>query len=215
MARQVYYDPFGMRTAGYQAGVNDEQAVQGSTRAARQLDWDFGFMNPLRLQQAQREEQFQQYGDPFRRRGLQDAEYDANLARAMGFGTRTGVYAPAQRLDYSRFVPGAEQTAHPELFVDQMNPETLQREFGFYSPTGEFQPYQPTNQGYAEYNWMTDPALAGYTQNAATFASQYEQNRQRMEIERQQIENSMRWLEWQRSQGGQQPGANDGFFFGY
>lgn len=197
MARQVYYDPFGMRTAGYQAGVGDEQAVQGATRAARQLDWDFGMMNPLRLQAAQREEQFQQYGDPFRRRGLVDAEYDANTTRAADFGFRSGNWQPQQRLDFARFF-GQEQL-FPDISSSTYNPETGRYEnFGLYGPTGEFAPYNASPQSYAEAYGMRDPAVSTYMLNNAQMEQAYRLQEAQM---RQKAQWAQIQYDWMRANG--------------
>lgn len=113
MARQVYYDPFGMRTAGYQAGVKDEIAVQDQTRRARNSDWDYRNMNPLRLQEQQRITQYNKFADPYMRRGLGITERSniAGLAQAelpiygeearlsgdsSGYNARMGMYTSGQ-----------------------------------------------------------------------------------------------------------------------
>lgn len=117
MARQVYYDPFGMRMQGYRMGVQDETGLQSSTRQARLSDWQFNNELPLQLQAAQREEQFNQYADPFRRRGLDYTEqatqgglYDQEFNRAGQFGLATGIDAPLNNLMFNRFTPDRTYT---------------------------------------------------------------------------------------------------------
>jgi hypothetical protein len=56
MARQVFFDPFGKATEGYNLGMQQEQNLQSNVRQARQSDWDFNQMNPYRLAATQRED---------------------------------------------------------------------------------------------------------------------------------------------------------------
>lgn len=102
MARQVYYDPFGSRLAGYQAGVNDEVQMQDQTRRARASDWDYNNIAPLQLSQAQRAESLGQFADPYMRNqyGINQRMQLANLFGAEQpqyerIGQATGNYSPA------------------------------------------------------------------------------------------------------------------------
>lgn len=102
MARAVYYDPFGMRTNGYRAGVQDEIAIQDNTRRARAADWDYNNMAPLRLQQAQRADALDQFAQPYLQNqyGINQRANLASLFRQEqpnyeSIGQATGNYAPA------------------------------------------------------------------------------------------------------------------------
>lgn len=101
MARQVYYDPFGQRTTGYRAGIEDEVSLQDHTRRARASDYDYNQIAPIRLETMQREQALGQFADPYLRRayGLQERGNTASLAGAeLGIraqtGQATGDYAP-------------------------------------------------------------------------------------------------------------------------
>lgn len=87
--RQVYFDPFGSRLEGFQQGVRDESGLQAATRTARASDWDYNNMAPLRLRAETREQNFQDYADPYRRQlqGLGVRQTAANL-----FGTEQPLY---------------------------------------------------------------------------------------------------------------------------
>lgn len=164
--RQVYYDPFGMRTEGYRAGVSDEQALQGSTRAARDLDWNYNNINPITLMGLRREEQYNQYADPFRRNAARGLDYDANLQRALGFGGRTGVFAPAQNIDFGYFqpngtVPGGADGSSPLPY--------------YTDPTGIMSFYNPDFNGYGDYWRMTDPSVSQYILNNANMEQAWRQ----------------------------------------
>lgn len=204
MARQVYYDPFGMRTEGYRAGVSDEQSIQGATRAARGIDWAYNNVNPLTLMGLRREEDFQQYADPFRRKATEGADYDAELARAFGFGARTGVYAPAEQLDFQRYQPD----------VTMGGLDGSEESYFYARPGGALQNYAPAFDAYQQFYHMTDPALSAYGLNTAQMEQQWRQYE--AQLRQQQIEqaNSMAWLRWQQSQAGA-GGAGNSFFTGY
>lgn len=102
MARQVYYDPFGMRLNGYRAGVQDETTMQDQTRRARASDWDYANMAPLRLQQAQRADELETFAQPYLQNqyGINQRSNLASLFRQEQpnyelIGQATGNYAPA------------------------------------------------------------------------------------------------------------------------
>lgn len=105
MARQVYYDPFGARTEGFRAGMQDEMGLQKNIRDARSMDWDYRNMKPLELQEAQRIAAFNQYADPYARRALGTNEqmsyanlFGAQLPLYGRVGNITGDFNPAVRL---------------------------------------------------------------------------------------------------------------------
>lgn len=105
MARQVYYDPFGARTEGFHAGMQDEMGLQKNIRDARSMDWDYRNMKPLELQEAQRIAAFNQYADPYARRALGTNEqmsyanlFGAQLPLYGRVGNITGDFNPAVRL---------------------------------------------------------------------------------------------------------------------
>lgn len=102
MARQVFYDPYGMRQDGYDLGVQREMQLQDQTRRARVADWDYANMAPLRLQGAQRQERLGAYGEPYQRNafGINQqaalgALHDAEQTRLGRYGEMRGDYSPA------------------------------------------------------------------------------------------------------------------------
>lgn len=143
MARQVYYDPFGARLAGYQAGVNDEVQLQDQTRRARASDWDYNNIAPLQLSQARRAESLGEFADPYMRNqyginqrmqlaGLFGAE-QPNYER---IGQATGNYSPAlvNAANYgSGMSLGSEQFFAPQVRqasdVLAQNPAALEQNY--------------------------------------------------------------------------------------
>lgn len=112
MARQVYFDPYGMRQAGYDTGVQREMQVQDQTRRARAADWDYNYMAPLRLSGAQLENQYAQAALPYRINSLGINErsalgslYDTEQARLGRYGELRGDYSP-QAADQDFYVSG-------------------------------------------------------------------------------------------------------------
>jgi hypothetical protein len=56
MARQVYFDPFGSYTRGYDSGSQQEQQLQQNVRLARDSDYKYNVLNPLEFNKLQRED---------------------------------------------------------------------------------------------------------------------------------------------------------------
>lgn len=111
MARQVFYDPFGRRATGYQAGMEDERKQQAATRLARTSDFVYDNIAPLQLQGMQREEGYQQFADPYRRNAVPMRERQAQaelfgleLPIAQHIGRTYGDYALDQTgaIEYGR-----------------------------------------------------------------------------------------------------------------
>ena len=125
MARQVYYDPFGSRLAGYRAGVQDETGLQEQTRRARVADYDFNNFAPLRLSQAQRQDQLETTALPYQQQayGIQQRAALAGLfgAEQPNFeriGSVTGNYAPAiANAQFYGSNPTGAYLQNPEAFA--------------------------------------------------------------------------------------------------
>lgn len=130
MARQVHFDPFGQRLAGYRMGQQDETAMQSNTRQARQADYQFNVEQPLQLNQLRREDQYNEYTQPFRMNAAKRAEnmgqfavpflqnqyvnndaiasgnvYDAEAGRLKDYGMRTGDWGRGIVNDMDRYRP--------------------------------------------------------------------------------------------------------------
>lgn len=67
MAREIYADPFGSYITGYDTGAQRQMAQEQNVRAAREVDWNYYNMKPIELATAQRNNEFQAYGDQFQR----------------------------------------------------------------------------------------------------------------------------------------------------
>lgn len=126
MARQVYFDPFGMRTEGERAGVRDEAFLQDQTRRARASDFDFNELLPLRLNEAQRADRLGAAQLPYQidALGLNQRTAINNLynqtASILGdIGPRTGNYRPAQANDLSYLYGGYGVGLTPEQLQAQ------------------------------------------------------------------------------------------------
>lgn len=130
MSRRVFYDPFGQRLAGLQAGINDEVQLQQSTRQARQSDYQYNVTQPLELRQMQRADQLGQYTLPYQMNTADRTEqlgaaaqpyaiknldyndqiqrgaiYDGDITRLVDYGQRTGDWGRLGATDDSRYAP--------------------------------------------------------------------------------------------------------------
>lgn len=120
MTRSVYYDPFGMRLAGYRLGQGDEVNLQDQTRRARASDYDYNTLAPLRLQGMQREENFANYYDPYRRKAAQYADtmsqgnvFDAERARRENIAMTNGNWGLPESYDNTRYPAQSVGVQHP------------------------------------------------------------------------------------------------------
>lgn len=146
--RQVYYDPFGMRLAGQQAGIRDEAFLQDQTRQARASDYNFNVMQPIDLHNALRASDFADYADPYARRNLGYTEQATKRANYLGerdaavpYMLSTGDQGPLRQLDYNRYAPDSvvaggtqERLPHKVLsdYIAQLDQEGIDPE----SPLG-------------------------------------------------------------------------------
>jgi len=89
MARQVFADPFGSYTRGYDTGTQREMALQQGVRTARDSDFDYYNLAPLRLNTAQRNDAVEAAAQPYR---LQLPAYGFENARAQALGTQLDQY---------------------------------------------------------------------------------------------------------------------------
>ncbi len=87
MARQVYFDPFGQRAAGYQQGLQDEMRLQDNTRRARLADWQYENEAPLQLRAMQRADQLGEASLPY------DID-NLGIRQRMGLATLAGQELP-------------------------------------------------------------------------------------------------------------------------
>lgn len=126
MARQVYYDPFGMRTAGYQQGIKDEVTLQDQTRRARAADWDHTNVAPLRLNALRRADDLGAFGQQYEKNkyGINERQALSNLASTelphlqtygqitgdqSPYMARLGMYGAGQYLDPQNTYPGVQR----------------------------------------------------------------------------------------------------------
>lgn len=151
--RTQFYDPFGMRTQGYRAGVADEMQVQDQTRRADQFDWERANMRPILLQAAQREEEFMGATDPWRRNLVRGADYDAEIGRRLNYGLRSGNTAPAMVYDFSQFAPNAQYYLPEVSFLRNEQDGSM----GWNLPGGGFAPFQQNPQNYLDYAQFNTP----------------------------------------------------------
>lgn len=110
MARDVYFDPFGSYTQGYDKGTERQMQVETNRRAARDSDFNYNYMKPLEYNSALRDDAFGQYAVPGRRQLFDNSVaasgndlYNANLGIADRFATDTGAFQPALNMQLQRF----------------------------------------------------------------------------------------------------------------
>lgn len=179
MARQVYFDPYGMRTQGFDTGVQREMQLQDQTRRARASDWDYNNMAPLRLMGAQRQERLGAFGEPYAQRayGINERAGQANLfnleqpiydqtagiigdysvARANRDMFNTGNYQNADqfRQPYAEYIQPLYQGAETRMLADiatqyGINPQVLQQLIPILSRFGQYSP--AAERGQDEHN---------------------------------------------------------------
>lgn len=195
MTRSVYFDPFGKRLEGQQAGIRDEAFLQSSARDARLSDWQFNNELPLRLQGARREEDFAQHADPFRRRDLnynenatQDAQYDRHFNQAGAFGLATGIDAPINNLMFDHFKPDRTYT--------ELDPNTR---MPVADPSYIYNTYGGGMHNYGLHPGSTLSYLdRDYSMKKAEFASQEAQRRQQAQQASDATAQSAQWEQLQR-----------------
>lgn len=66
MARQVYFDPFGSYTRGFDTGAQRQMGLEDSVRRARSQDYDFNVLQPFRTAAIQRQDQLDTRAQPFK-----------------------------------------------------------------------------------------------------------------------------------------------------
>lgn len=110
MARQVYLDPFGSYTNGYDKGINRQMELETNRRQARAQDFDYNQMLPFRYNTAQRDDEVGAYGLGARKQlidygldnvrlanGMTQLNTAAEYGRALGLGPAPAISA-AQRM---------------------------------------------------------------------------------------------------------------------
>lgn len=236
MARQVFYDPFGQRTAGYRAGIQDEVTLQDQTRRARASDYDYNQVAPIRLETMQREQALGQFADPYLRNqyGIQERANTATLAGAeLGIrgqtGQATGDYAPyiTTAINYnSGNSVGSEQMypgqvrAFNEVLQNQV-PQIQQIEQQFGLPAGALQQWLSQQSGtvsaavedgvdqFFGYDRAMQLAQANSAQNALGFTQQVQGQNSAIDAQNANTQqmNILGMLQrWQQQQSGGQAG---------
>lgn len=66
MARQVFFDPFGSYTQGFDSGVQRQTGLEDSVRRARAQDYDFNVLQPYRTAAVQRQDQLDTRAQPYK-----------------------------------------------------------------------------------------------------------------------------------------------------
>lgn len=66
MARQVFFDPFGSYTRGFDAGAQRQTGLEDSVRRARAQDYDFNVLQPYRTAALQRGDQLDTAAQPYK-----------------------------------------------------------------------------------------------------------------------------------------------------
>lgn len=66
MARQVYFDPFGSYTHGFDMGAQRQMGIEDSVRRARAQDYDYNVLQPYRTAAVQRQDQLDTRAQPYK-----------------------------------------------------------------------------------------------------------------------------------------------------
>lgn len=119
MARQVFFDPFGSYTEGFDRGAARQTQTEGAVRNARAQDFDFNNLAPFRLAAAQREDQlgkatlpYQIQLAPYALDTARANRYDTLMRQAKDFAPLFNTTAPLEQLAYQYFgiTPGTVDT---------------------------------------------------------------------------------------------------------
>ena len=98
MARQVYFNPFGAYTEGFDTGMQRQMQLETNTRQNRAADFDYNNMLPFRYNTAQRNDALEAYGVRHARNAL---DYNDRLLRNKVFGSDQDINA--QTLMYTGY----------------------------------------------------------------------------------------------------------------
>lgn len=181
MARQVFFDPFGSYTEGFDRGAGRQIQTEGAVRQARQQDYDYNNFLPLRLAAAQREDQlgrttlpYQEALAPYALDTARANRYDTLNRQATNFAQTFNLPAPLQQLAYQYFgiTPTSVDTGNGQPPITQY---FMQGANGEQVPVGQA---QNPGQGILDYlNWQrnlqsrqlanTQQYQAGVLQNTA------------------------------------------------
>lgn len=66
MARQVYFDPFGSYTRGFDTGAQRQMGLEDSVRRSRAQDYDYNVLQPYRTSAIQRQDQLDTRAQPYK-----------------------------------------------------------------------------------------------------------------------------------------------------
>lgn len=110
MARQVYFDPFGSYTQGFDQGAGRQIQTEGASRSARAQDFDFNNLAPYRVNAAQREDElgkttlpYQQALAPFALDTARNNLFDTQVRQATQFAPLFRNTAPLEQAYYRHY----------------------------------------------------------------------------------------------------------------
>lgn len=83
MARQVYFDPFGSYTRGFDTGAQRQMGLEDSVRRARAQDYDYNVLQPYRTAAVQRQDQLDTRAQPYKINMLPIGYQNARTASAL------------------------------------------------------------------------------------------------------------------------------------
>ena len=139
MARQVFFDPFGSETQGFNLGANTQMQAESGMRQARAQDYDYNNFAPLRLAAAQRQDQLGQAALPFQKAQL-----------------------PLQQRMYQTQVFGAEKPYYEDFFRSTHIGTPLQQAYENFlglTPRGinaQGQPRETITDAQGQPHWVGD-----------------------------------------------------------
>lgn len=144
MARQVFFDPFGRATEGYNLGMQQEQQLQHNVRDARAQDYDFNVMNPYRLASTQRADILGASALPYQLQmqplGLDEAKTALathQLPLAEQWYRATGMAAPYAGVFGNAFgLNPASRDAQGNINYTMRGPDGTQQNVGSFNPQG-------------------------------------------------------------------------------
>jgi hypothetical protein len=115
--RDVYFDPFGSYTQGYDKGTQRQMDLEANTRAARDSDYKYNVLNPYELKSIQRTDKLGEYALPAQFRAVdyaddlgRDTQYARHQALNEGLASRLGITQPWEAEAYSRYVIDPQRT---------------------------------------------------------------------------------------------------------
>lgn len=215
MARQVFFNPFGSYTEGFDQGAGRQIQAEGAKRQARSQDFDFNNFVPLRLAEAQRQDQlgrtllpYQEGLAPYALLNAQGNFYDAQARRAADLARATTNVDPLEQLysKYFNFTPATSSAPGSAPVTTLFTPD----ENGNLQPTATVPNLRQHILDYADWTRLLQARQLGDLENYRAAGLQNTADRNNA----YQLQAQARWQEAMRKFYGANGGVTANSLFG-